>query len=377
LKILFPFVGDSVGGSHRSILELYYMLESNSITPIFVIHRMGPLSELFDAINIQYEYIPVKYLAGESPSLLKIIFGIIFNYLKLIKFINKNKIDIVHGNDLRINLTWSLPTKLSRSAYLWHQRSFMSSSIFWKSSVLLADHFVSISKYVDQSLPNNIPRLKKTLILNPFDVKNIYDKNESRRWLNKLYSISKKTILLGYIGRLLDWKNIDFLLRGFAKYAKNSVLQVNLIIVGTGDNEYIDILKQLACQLGVEDIVIFAGFNAKPNKVISAFDVIIAPSNREPFGRTLVEAMIQFTPVLAARGGGHSEIINDGITGRLYSHNNIGNFMSQLDKYMNSRSAHKITNKANTIASLKYSSQQHFENIVQIYKQLVCSHSQK
>ena len=51
--------------------------------------------------------------------------------------------------------------------------------------------------------------------------------------------------------------------------------------------------------------------------------------------------------------------------------------MSQLDKYMNSRSAHKITNKANTIASLKYSSQQHFENIVQIYKQLVCSHSQK
>lgn len=370
-------MGDSVGGSHRSILELYYMLESNSITPIFVIHRMGPLSELFDAINIQYEYIPVKYLAGESPSLLKIIFGIIFNYLKLIKFINKNKIDIVHGNDLRINLTWSLPTKLSRSAYLWHQRSFMSSSIFWKSSVLLADHFVSISKYVDQSLPNNIPRLKKTLILNPFDVKNIYDKNESRRWLNKLYSISKKTILLGYIGRLLDWKNIDFLLRGFAKYAKNSVLQVNLIIVGTGDNEYIDILKQLACQLGVEDIVIFAGFNAKPNKVISAFDVIIAPSNREPFGRTLVEAMIQFTPVLAARGGGHSEIINDGITGRLYSHNNIGNFMSQLDKYMNSRSAHKITNKANTIASLKYSSQQHFENIVQIYKQLVCSHSQK
>jgi len=71
LRVLFPFVGDSVGGSHRSILELYSALKNDStITPIFVLHEIGPLSNLLNSLNIQYEYIFIKHLAGESSKLL-------------------------------------------------------------------------------------------------------------------------------------------------------------------------------------------------------------------------------------------------------------------------------------------------------------------
>ena len=76
MKILFPFVGDSVGGSHRSILELYYQLRKKSIEPVFVLHEIGPLSDLLDGLNVQYEYIFIKHLAGESPNIFNIVFSV-------------------------------------------------------------------------------------------------------------------------------------------------------------------------------------------------------------------------------------------------------------------------------------------------------------
>ena len=49
IKVLFPFVGDSVGGSHWSIIGLYEILEKSSdIDPVIVLHTTGPLSSSFD-----------------------------------------------------------------------------------------------------------------------------------------------------------------------------------------------------------------------------------------------------------------------------------------------------------------------------------------
>jgi glycosyltransferase involved in cell wall biosynthesis len=370
VRVLFPFVGDSVGGSHRSILELHYALKEKNITSIFVLHEIGPLSELFDSLNVEYKYIYTRYLAGESPSLLKIAFSIAANFIKLSRFIRKNRIDIVHGNDLRVNLTWSLPTKFSNSVYLWHQRSLMSPSVLWNASAVLADYFITISKYVDQSLPGNISRIKRTLILNPFNTKDTYDRITSRKWLNMCYKIPEDVILLGYIGRLVEWKNVDFLIKCFSKYTDESDLHLHLIIVGTGKNKYIEILKELACKASVRNTITFAGFNSEPNKVISAFDLMIAPSNQEPFGRTLVEAMIQKTPILAAKGGGHSEIINHGVTGRLYNHYDMKDFTDQCNICLGTDNL-EIVNQANFVASSRYSSCQHVESIMHVYKKLL------
>ena len=68
MKVLFPFVGDSVGGSHNSILELYRELCKNDIPSCILIHQKGPLSLFLDDIGIKYEYLPIKKLAGEKPN---------------------------------------------------------------------------------------------------------------------------------------------------------------------------------------------------------------------------------------------------------------------------------------------------------------------
>ena len=48
---------------------------------------------------------------------------------------------------------------------------------------------------------------------------------------------------------------------------------------------------------------------------IMGCDMLVAPAVNETFGRTLVEAMLCGTPVVAADDGGHKEIIRHGETG--------------------------------------------------------------
>ena len=373
MRVAFPFVGDSIGGSQRSVLELYKELEIKGYaTPLLVLHKMGPLSSLLDEMSIGYYYLPVKCMAGETPYLSKIILCILRNFFTIRRFIRDNEINIVHGNDLRVNLTWPLTTKLSGVKYVWHQRSLMSTSLLWVFAVVLADHFITISSYVHITLPSNISPEKKTLVLNPFKIKKLYNKLESRDWLNKLYSIPTKSILFGYIGRLVEWKNIDFLIRCFIEYSKHCQHSCHLIIVGTGDKRHIKYLKNIVCESIGSKVITFAGFNSSHLKVISAFDVMLAPSNKEPFGRTLVESMLQKTPVLAAKGGGHDEIVKSGITGLTYVHNNIESFIEKCHIYTkNTKLKQTIITKAYNNALVKYSSSEHCDSVFNIYQRII------
>ena len=127
-------------------------------------------------------------------------------------------------------------------------------------------------------------------------------------------------------------------------------------------------------KLDIKNDVTLAGFNSSPDRVISGFDLMIAPSNQEPFGRTLVEAMLQHTPVLACKGAGNSEIIDDGKTGSLYAHNNIDDFVKKCTMSINDELCKsRIVKKAYIMASSKYSSDRHTESIIKIYNQLLFS----
>ncbi|MBR51996.1 MAG: hypothetical protein CMD58_05730, partial [Gammaproteobacteria bacterium] len=112
MKILFPFVGDSIGGSHISTIDLYRTLKADGYDVLILLHDMnGPLARALNEKDIDFHELKTSFLAGESPNIAMILFSMFWNIFSLTKFIIKNDIDIVHGNDLRVNLTWSFATK--------------------------------------------------------------------------------------------------------------------------------------------------------------------------------------------------------------------------------------------------------------------------
>ena len=169
MRVLFPFVGDSLGGSHKSTLLLIEFLETKNIESIVVLHqRYEPLARLLEEKEITFFLLPTSKLAGSDPSITNIIFNVMRNLIPFSIFLLKHRINIVHGNDLRINLSWSLPSLITFRKFVWHQRTVLSKSMFWAFIRFLSFHCIAISRYVFESLPKNIPETAKSMIYNPF-----------------------------------------------------------------------------------------------------------------------------------------------------------------------------------------------------------------
>ena len=375
MKILFPFVGDSVGGSHLSTLELYKILKESDYDVVVLLHKSdGPLSKLLKESGVEYLKIETAYLAGESPNIPMIFFGMISNILPFVKFIRKNNIDIVHGNDLRINLTWSVATRIAKANFIWHQRTILSGSKFWQCINFLCDHFIGISKAVINSAPNNIRSVKRSLVYNAFDTNAQFDKNLSKNLINKSFPNCKDALILGCVGRLVSYKNIDFVIRCIADIVSISNVPIHLLVVGSGNDEYQHYLESIVKELNLQNHISFTGFLDNPSEIISGLDILIAPSNRDAFGRTIVEAMLQSTTVLAADKGGHLEIVDDNVDGLLYSTNCNKSFIEKAhlligDKLLRDGLASKALEKS----SLKYSKQSLFLAVEKIYKSVMAS----
>jgi glycosyltransferase involved in cell wall biosynthesis len=61
------------------------------------------------------------------------------------------------------------------------------------------------------------------------------------------------------------------------------------------------------------------GFSDDPLSLINTVDVMLVCSRREAFGRSTVEGMKLGKPVIGARSGGTTEIVQEGETGLLYT----------------------------------------------------------
>jgi glycosyltransferase involved in cell wall biosynthesis len=117
-------------------------------------------------------------------------------------------------------------------------------------------------------------------------------------------------------GRLSPWKG-----QHIAIESLESLPGVHLLLVGDalfGEEAYVERLRRLATRPGLEGRVHFVGFRDDVAGVMQGVDVVIhASTSPEPFGRVIVEALLASRPVVATRGGGASEIIDEGKNGLL------------------------------------------------------------
>lgn len=114
-------------------------------------------------------------------------------------------------------------------------------------------------------------------------------------------------------GRLVDKKGFDLLLRA----AVHLPSRVRVQIVGDGPQRRS--LERLAIELGLEDRIDFVGRkdSAEVLHLMTRADVVVVPSRIEAFGIVVLEAWASGTPLVATSRGGPSDIVTDGLDGRL------------------------------------------------------------
>ena len=121
--------------------------------------------------------------------------------------------------------------------------------------------------------------------------------------------------VLGTVGRLFDdVKRVSDVLRAVERL-RPDIPTVRLVVVGDGPDR--SELEQLATDLGLADVVAWAGYQASPAPFYHLMDAFVLASSREAFGLVLVEAMFARRPVVATEVGGIPDVLAGGAAGLL------------------------------------------------------------
>ncbi len=244
----------------------------------------------------------------------------------------------------------------------------MSSSYFWRFIPYFSDYLIAISETVYSTIPLNVPISKKKLIHNPINVDSLYNTNDSSDYVRKKYQIRSDCTLLGYVGRLTEkWKRVDFLISCFSSFSEDNY---HLLIVGDCESEYSRYLKKIAFDMKIGHKITFTGFIPDPTLLISSFDILIAPSCKEPFGRVLLESMSQKTVVLASNSGGHIDILstNNGYLFKMDDCHDLENKIKHIER--NGCLVEKTIEKAYFYVKSQFSPSSHMDKILKLYRQL-------
>ncbi len=125
------------------------------------------------------------------------------------------------------------------------------------------------------------------------------------------------TVVVGVVGRIDPAKGQATFIRAAAGLSKGlkTDQKVKYIIVGQetlgSENGHLDELKEMVRQFGLEDKVVFAGFQENIPEVMGALDIFVMPSRQEAFGLVAIEAMAMECPIIISTGGSATEIVGD------------------------------------------------------------------
>lgn len=126
------------------------------------------------------------------------------------------------------------------------------------------------------------------------------------------------SLLLVYVGRLADEKNLPTLLEQFA-LARDIQPELRLMLIGKGPQER-ELVEQ-AADLQLQEYVYFKGamaYQEIPN-ILAAADAFITASTSEVHPLTVIEAMAAGLPVIGVMSPGISDTVEPGRTGILAS----------------------------------------------------------
>lgn len=134
--------------------------------------------------------------------------------------------------------------------------------------------------------------------------------------------------VISHIGRLMKYKNIQFIIRCIPSLVKQ---HPGLVFEVGGGGDYRSELEKLASRLGVEKHVRFLGRISDEEKcnLLSRSSLFVNPSSKEGWGINNIEANLCGTVSLSSNVHGLRDSVIDQVTGLLYKPDNIDDFCSK------------------------------------------------
>ena len=305
--------GEIFGGGQISLLNLLAKLDRGQFRPLVICPFKGSLVDELKRMDIETRIVKMETLRRLN------IFSWMTTINRLIRLIKRKKIDLIHSNGSRVTIYGGIAARLTSTRLIWHARVADRDRLLDKLLSRLATKIIVISKAVSKRFAWLKDKEKKIIVIyNGIDLRR-FNPNLNGNEIRDEFNIAAGIHFVGIVGQLIPWKGHHYFLEAAARVVQK-IPQAKFLIVGKDivrGGEYKKELESLAERLGIREKVIFASFRRDIPRIMASLDLFVLTSEKEHFGRVLVEAMACAKPVIAANAGGVPEIVKDGETGIL------------------------------------------------------------
>ena len=352
-RVLFVNPGRALGGAEHSLLLLLQGLRAPRarIEPSVAVFGPGPFPARLSTLGVptvdvalpQWTRAAGRYrLPGGPVGAAALIAASLPTALRLAAVARQTSADVIHTNGMKAHLLGGLAGRLTRVPVIWHLRDFVPAGwagrTFREAARRLPGMIVAPSEAVAASVRGpDCPRPR--VIADPVDLERFHPAVSRDRIRTEL-AIAGEEPLIGMIAHLTPWKGHEVFLdiaRALAERAPRArfVVAGGSIYDTHGHAGYPETLHRKTAALGLSERVTFLGARDDVADLIAGIDVLVHPPTApEPFGRVLAEAQAVGRPVVAARCGGISEVVEDGVTGFLVPSGDAGAFTAAVARLL-------------------------------------------
>jgi glycosyltransferase involved in cell wall biosynthesis len=346
-RVLYVENSSGVGGSVISLYRLVQRLNRDRYEPRIAFHRPNGYAERFIQLGVSVFCLhpdwveppasngPARDVAArlgrKNGTLARLYREAKFtgwflrryvpDAVALSRLIAAQKIDVLHlNNGPHSNHAALLAAWWSRRPCVCHVRDY--GAAHWLDHWLSrrVDYYAFMSTALQEQVKADVPELRGGVIFDGLDL-HPPPPTAQRLHLRQQLGLGAADFVVGNVGRITTWKGQDVFLRALARI-RTQTPGLKALIVGEPDppseQAYLEQLRSLTRELGLEDVVIFTGYRPDIPAVMSALDLLVHSSCvPEPFGIVLIEGMAAGLPVVATRAGGVLDIVQEGVTGWL------------------------------------------------------------
>lgn len=323
----------TVGGSYYLMFDLVSRLDREKFEPIVGFHRDNFLIERFRALGVEtivfsnpVPWVPKGFLFKTLLSPLKKLVNLYLGFFKPAReyerFLRERKIDLVNlNNSITRNHAWMLAARRARIRCMTHEMgirlhfSFLS-RFFGKR----LEKIVCLSHAIHDNMKSRGVDYPNTVVIHCGIDLDRYHVSETPAQLRAKHNIPADSEVVGVVGNIREWKGQVVMVRA-AALLKPKFPRLRVLLVGdcgAADKPYGDMLAKLCQELGIQDTVIFTGFQKNAIDYMGLMDVVAHTSvHPEPFGIVTLEAMSLSKPLVSTTHGGPAEVVVNGQTGLL------------------------------------------------------------
>jgi len=373
MKVIHLISGGDSGGAKTHVLSLLQHL-NQSITAQLVCFRDGPFADEARSLGI-----PTEIMGGNNIPRLR---------HQLTAYIRQGGYEVIHCHGSRANMVGALlrhstglPVVTTvhsdyKLDYMGRPFSHLTFGSINTWALHKVDYRIGVSDaMVDLLISRGFPADRFYAIYNGIDFSPALVQEDRLEYLRSLGAdVDEDSVVVGIAARMNPVKDMSTLIRGFAA-ASQRCPRLRLVIAGDGEER--EKLGTLAKELGVEQLVTFAGWiSGGMDRFYNALDINALTSLSETFPYALTEGARFHLATVATAVGGIPYLIDQDVNGYLFAPGDweaLGKHLAALgnDDALRRSMGERLYEKAST----QFSIQKTVDTQLHIYENILRRHN--